>query len=130
MIPPVSLGALERSLHGQLLILAFIAAGISLAFGGLDAAAASALGIAGAMGYYVLLGMQVRRQLAFGHASHLLVVIVSMLGRQVLTMAAPAIAFMYFRPHWWLSLITLIVARHWVMVAAWPGTVLTPASRG
>lgn len=130
MIPPANLGALERSLYRQLLILALIAAGISLAFGGVDAACAAALGIAGALGYYVLLGMQVRRQLAFGRASHLLVVIVSMLGRQVLTMAAPALAFLYFRPHWWLALITLIVARHWVIAAAWQRPALAPAGRG
>jgi hypothetical protein len=119
MIPPNSLAAIERKLYAHLMLFAAASAVVGMVCGGVAMAGSAAMGVAGALAYYFLLGMQVRRQTALGRPSHLIVVIVSLLGRQIITMAAPALCFLWFGAAWWPSLITLIVARHWVMLIGW-----------
>lgn len=119
MITPNSLVSIERKLYLHLSLFAGVGAAAGMAIGGGTMAGAAVMGVLGAMAYYLLLGMQVRRQVALGRPSHLLVVIVSLLGRQIISMAAPYLAFVWFGSAWWLSLVTLLVARHWVMLIGW-----------
>ena len=79
----------------------------------------AAIGVAASVLYYMMLGVQVRKQVAIGRPPNLLAVLVSLFGRQVVCLAAPAACYFLIGQGWWASLITMVIARHWVMVAGW-----------
>ena len=116
---PTDLNSIERALYKQLTAMALVCVGVCGALGAWSAAASGAIGIAATVLYYMMLGVQVRKQVAIGRPPHLLAVIVSLFGRQVVCLAAPTACFFFIGQGWWVSLITMVVARHWVMVAGW-----------
>lgn len=114
------LGRLEARLYKQLLVLAAVCGGLGAALGGVAWAAAAALGPVAAIAYYALLAMSTRRVFSAGRVPAPIVVIFGLAGRQVISLAAPAACFFWLGQPWLACLFTLVVARHWILVAAWP----------
>ena len=119
---------LETSLYKQLLVLTVVCGAIGGILGGPEWGLAAALGPLAGMGYYALLAMSTRRVFSAGRVPAPIVLIFGLAGRQVLSLAAPALCFFWLGQPWLACLLTLVVARHWILVAAWPrGAALTPA---
>ncbi|MNS24214.1 hypothetical protein D3C72_560500 [compost metagenome] len=116
---PYDLRSIERTLYKQLVAMALVSLGVFGMLGAWGAAVSATVGVVAAILYYMMLGVQVRKQVAIGRPPHVLAVIASLFSRQVVSLAAPAVCFFYVGEGWWASLITLVVARHWVMVAGW-----------
>ena len=125
-LPPYSLRSIERPLYLQLAALAACAVGAGFVFGAAAWGLSAGAGFLTAIAYYILLGVQVRRTLARGKQPHVLVFIISMLGRQVISFAAPVACYFTFGQAWWACLVTLLVARHWVMVVSMQGQSAAP----
>jgi hypothetical protein len=124
-----NLRAIEQPLYAQLLLMAVVSLMVGTVLGGLNWGLAAAAGVVTAMGYYRLLAVQVRRQFAVRRVPPMLLIIVALAGRQALCLAVPALCFFTLGNAWLACLITLVVARHWVMIVAWRGnraTVLAP----
>jgi hypothetical protein len=118
---PDHLRTIETSLYKQLVAMALLVLGLGAIVGGWQMGLSAAIGVVTAIFYYMMLGVQVRKQVAIARPPNLLAVILSLFGRQVICLAAPAACFFLIGQGWWASLITLVVARHWVMVAAHAG---------
>lgn len=118
-IAPDHLARIERRLYSQLAAMALLSAGVGVAMGAWMYGVCGAIGVLTAMFYFALLGAQVRRQLAKGRQPNALVMMASLLGRQVICLAAPAFCFFAFGQAWLACLITLLIARHWVMIVGW-----------
>ena len=122
------LGRLEVTLYKQLLVMAVACGLVGAIFGGPDWAIAAALGPLAGIAYYALLAMSTRRVFASGRVPAPLFVILGLAGRQAVSLAAPALCFFWLGQPWLACLLTLVVARHWILVAAWPrGAALAPA---
>ena len=115
-LPPDNLSASQRTLTVQLAAMMVLSLGVGLAFGAWDWGVAAGAGFLAAIIYFVLLGMQVRRTLASGRQLNVAAIIVSLLGRQVICFLAPLLCFYYLGQAWWACVITLLIARHWVML--------------
>lgn len=116
-----NLRAIEQPLHIQLLFMAVVSLVTGAVIGGPKVGLAAALGVLTAMGYYKLLAAQVRRQFAFRRVPPLMLIIGALAGRQLLCLAVPAACFFTLGTAWLACLVTLVVARHWIMIVAWRG---------
>lgn len=116
---PDQLASIERRLYTQLGGLVIATAGLGVGFGAWTFGIAGAIGFLTAIFYFVLLSAQVRRQIAKGRQPNALVMVASLLGRQVICLAAPAFCFYAFGPAWLACVVTLLIGRHWVMVVGW-----------
>lgn len=116
---PDHLARIERRLYTQLGGLVVASAGIGMVLGGWQLGLAGAIGFLTAIFYFMLLSAQVRRQLARGRQPNALVMVASLLGRQVICLAAPAFCFFAFGQAWLACVVTLLIGRHWVMVVGW-----------
>lgn len=122
------LSRLETSLYKQLLVMAVVCGALGALFGGPPWAFAAALGPIAGIAYYALLATTTRRVFAAGRVPAPIVVIFGLAGRQAVSLAAPALCFFWLGQPWLACLLTLVVARHWILVAAWPrGAAYTPA---
>ena len=117
---PYSLATIERPLYTHLLIMAVAGLGVGYMVGGWSYAGSAAVGVFAAILYYMMLGVQVRRQLGQGRRPNMLTMVLSFMGRQAVSLLAPTLCFIFLGQGWWLSLVTLVIARHWVLVVAWP----------
>jgi hypothetical protein len=115
---PDHLRSIETKLYKQLAAMAVLVLGLGGALGDWRLGLSATIGVAAAILYYMMLGVQVRKQVAIGRQPNLLAVLLSLFGRQVVCLAAPTACFFLIGQGWWASLITLVVARHWVMVVA------------
>jgi hypothetical protein len=115
------LSSIERSLYTHLVAMALVVGGAGVLAGDWRLGASGVVGVGAAILYYMMLGVQIRKQVAIGRAPSMLAVLLSLFGRQVVSLAAPAACFFLIGQGWWASLVTLVVARHWVMVAARAG---------
>lgn len=120
------LSHIERTLYKQLMAMALVCFGACGLLGAWGAAVSGVIGIAATVLYYMMLGVQVRKQVAIGRQPHLLAVVVSLFARQVVCLAAPTACFFFIGQGWWASLITMVIARHWVMVAGWSRDAAAP----
>jgi hypothetical protein len=116
MMATTTIPALERALTRQMLpVLAFLIAASAIpAVHGV--AVTLALGWGAAWLYYVILGRGVRKlfergERAHPHAGQVLV-------RQGVCLLALSIAFRWYGDLGWLALVSLLVGRHWILVAA------------
>lgn len=122
------LSRLETSLYKQLLVMAGVCGLSGALFGGPPWAIAAALGPLAGIAYYALLAMSTRRVFSAGRVPAPIFVIFGLAGRQAVSLAAPALCFFWLGQPWLACLLTLVVARHWILVAAWPrGGALAPA---
>ena len=117
--PPDTLSAIERPLYLQLAVLAIASMAIGVAARHSDAGIACAAGFACAIAYYALLAVQIRRQLTALRWPGAIAIFVSMAARQAVCFLAVTGCFLYVPHAWWLSLVTLVVGRHWVFAFAW-----------
>lgn len=116
MTGTTTIPGLQRTLSRQMLpiLAAFLAA--SAIPSCTSAAASLALGWGASWLYYVILGRGVRKLFSQGerarpHAAQVLV-------RQGVCLLALLIAFRWYGDLGWLSLVALLVGRHWILVAA------------
>ncbi|MEB3330248.1 MAG: hypothetical protein VKQ33_13550 [Candidatus Sericytochromatia bacterium] len=83
---------------------------------------AAAVGPLTAIGYYRLLADQTRRVLASRRVPAAGMLSLAVAGRQAFCVAAPAACWYLLGEPWLACLTTLVVARHWIVVAARPST--------
>ncbi len=114
------LSRLETSLYQQLLVMSVACGSVAAIFGGPPWAIAAALGPLAGIAYYALLAMSTRRVFSAGRVPAPIIVIFGLAGRQAVSLAAPALCFFWLGQPWLACLLTLVVARHWILVAAWP----------
>lgn len=124
---PHHLHAIEKPLYTQLGFFAIASLAVGMLAGGPAYGAAACAGVLAAVLYYMMLGVQVRRQAAMRHAPNLIAIVVSLLGRQIVCLAIPGLCYMLLGEAWWASLVTLFIARHWVMVVGWRVSALMQA---
>lgn len=120
-LPPDSLRSIQRPLYIQLAAMAIAAMGVGFVLGAPNWGISAGVGFLTAIVYYVLLAAQVRRTLGRGKLPHVLVLIISMLGRQVVCFLGPLACLYAFGQAWLACLVTLLIARHWVMVISLQG---------
>ena len=121
MTPQPAIPTIEKPLYGQLVVMAGVF--FVLGYVCLDWrwGASGAAGVAAAIGYYMLLAAQVRRQFARGFVPSPFILVMSLALRQLICLAVPgACAYYLGQPAWLGSLVTLFIARHWIVVVAWP----------
>ena len=116
---PDHLASIERRLYTQLGGMVIATAGLGVVLGAWQWGVAGAIGFLTAIFYFMLLSAQVRRQLARGRQPNALVMVASLLGRQVICLAAPAFCFFALGQAWLACVVTLLIGRHWVMVVGW-----------
>jgi hypothetical protein len=116
---PDSLSAIQRPLLTQLAWLALAFGLIGLAWGGWRAGVCAMVGCGGAIAYYWLLGIQIRQHMALQRLPGILRIIFALVMRQAVSFLAISFCYFYLRPVWWVALITLTIARHWIFVFAW-----------
>jgi hypothetical protein len=114
------LSLLENRLYRQLLVMSFVSAVACWCIAGAAWAVSAALGPLAAIGYFRLLAVHTRRVLASGRVPATGLLSVSLAGRQAFCLAAPAACWFALGDPWLACLTTLLVARHWIVVAARP----------
>jgi hypothetical protein len=106
-------------LYKQLLALALASGLVGVFGGGWDWGLSAAAGPLAGLGYYALLAGYTRRLFAVGRVPFVLLLVLSLVGRQLVCVGALAFCYFQFGQPWLACLATLFVSRHWVLVAAW-----------
>jgi len=117
--PPDHLRSIERPLQYQLLALAAIVSVLGAFSLGWQWGLAAGAGVVAGMLYYRLLAIQIRGQFARGSRPKPVVMIGCLAMRQIVCLAVPAVCFFALGTAWLASLVTLVVARHWILPVAW-----------
>ena len=119
MTSPDPLRSIERKLQTQLWVLAAVALALGTLLGDWRWGVASAAGVGAAMGYYRLLAIQIRAQLGRGSRPALGILVGCLAMRQLFCLAVPGVCCLALGTPWLASLVTLVVARHWILPVAW-----------
>lgn len=121
MIPApqlVSLKTIEQPLYSQLLVLALVAFAIGQLAGGWRWGLSATSGVLAAILYYMMLAVQVRRQFARGRLPNVMILVGALAARQIICLTAPAACFFALGTSWLACLLSLVVARHWILFVA------------
>lgn len=114
------LGQLEARLHRQLLVMSVLSWVLVFVFKDWTWACAAALGPLSAQIYFWALAQHTRRTVRTRVCPGRMLTTLSLAFRQFLTMLAPCLCLFLWDDAIWVCLATLLVSRHWVLVAAWP----------
>lgn len=109
---------MQRTLYRDLSLGALVALGAGMALQAPTWGASAALGCLATGLYYWMLGVQVVRMTALDRPPAPFRIVLSMFGRQAVSVLACLLALTVWGTAWWACLIAILIGRHWVMVAA------------
>lgn len=109
---------LQVALYRQLAGAALLAVGAGWLLGRPTWGYAAALGCLATGLYFWMLGIQVLRMTALDRPPAPWRIVLSMLGRQAISVLACLLALGVWGTAWWACLIAILIGRHWVMVVA------------